>query len=190
MYFKKPKDLKRKRIKSLKTKLTFSDYKSILDTLFSLYIRELYDWKCMNPNCKRHVIPHDRGSKGLTASHYVVREHLKLRWDEKNVGPLCWAPCHMKWESQKNGAYRQYMFSMYGQKYVEDMELIGNISNPASLTDEEINGLSPDLKPLLFLKVNTATVIGLIEYYKMKYKKLCESKGVPMICHKKLKPIL
>jgi hypothetical protein len=188
MFFKKKKKPKeRKGLRRIKLKLTHSDYKKQLDTLFSLYIREKADWKCANPACKRHLAPWPRGSNQLTASHYVVRQNLKLRWDEVNVIPLCWMPCHQRWESQKNTAYRQYMIDTYEEDKVKELELIENVTNTLAMPIEDLRKLPAHVLLAINGKVTTSDIQAMILVYEIEYERLCNKKGVPMLWDKESK---
>ena len=59
-----------------------SDLKDTLDEIFSLYIRKRDDGKCF-------TCPKKDNPKNMQAGHYIPRNHLSTRFDEKNVHCQC-----------------------------------------------------------------------------------------------------
>jgi hypothetical protein len=68
------------------------------DEKFSKWIIERDGRKCANCG---------RGSH-LTNSHYWGRSNSATRYDPDNCDTLCWMPCHVSWEKQKQGDYMQF----------------------------------------------------------------------------------
>ena len=163
-----------KRARKLKLKRTHGDYKSDLHDIVSLYIRECSDWTCAK--CGKR---HPRGSGKLGASHYIGRACLIFAWDPENIDPLCWFPCHQKWESAKNTEYKVFMICKLGEAKVHWMELCSNISNITSLTDDEIKNMPKEYLSRLMTKMNSNEISRYLAYFIEAYKQLCIKKGVP-----------
>lgn len=87
----------------------------LADKKFSLWIRERDGNKCVN--CGR--------TTSLTNSHYWGRANSATRFDPLNCDTLCWMPCHVKWEKQKQGDYMQFKLKQLGKKKYEELEMRG-----------------------------------------------------------------
>lgn len=81
------------------------------DKVFSDYIRKR-DGKCMR--CGR--------TENLTCSHYWGRSNSGTRYDPDNCDTLCWMPCHMGWEKQKQGDYMQFKLAQLGELKYNELE--------------------------------------------------------------------
>lgn len=80
------------------------------DRAFSLYIRELANWKCQRCGGK-----FDRDeANSLQASHYFGRGNEATRFDPRNVVALCYA-CHVRWGSTEREEYRDWMIKQLGE---------------------------------------------------------------------------
>jgi hypothetical protein len=160
-----------KRARKLKLKRTSGDYKSDLHDIISLYSRELNDWRCSK--CGKQ---HERGSGKLGASHYISRGCLAFAWDLKNIDPLCWFPCHQRWESMKNTEYKRFMINKLGEDAVRWMELIENIVKIISLQDSVIKSMPQEYLNKLLIKMNSNEISRYLTYYIEAYKQLCITK--------------
>lgn len=95
-------------IKSIKPPKLWSTKEA--DTKFSKWVIERDGMKCVNCGRTTH----------LTNSHYWGRANSATRFDPENCDTLCWMPCHVKWEKQKQGDYLQFKLKQLGQdKYTE-----------------------------------------------------------------------
>lgn len=88
-----------------------------LDRVFSLYVR-LRDsnngyFRCIS--CGR-ILPYEQADAG----HYVNRQHMSLRYDEKNVNAQC-RHCNRFLEGNMQD-YRQGLIKKYGEKTVVFLE--------------------------------------------------------------------
>jgi len=92
---------------------TLSQYKKILDKHFSLYIRYRDKGKCFT--CDREC-----GVKKAQCGHFVPRQYLAVRYDERNCNAQCYA-CNMLYNGQPS-AYAIRLKALYGQEIVETLE--------------------------------------------------------------------
>lgn len=75
------------------------------DRAFSLYVRELADWKCEacgNPG------------ESLQNSHYFGRANEATRFDPENCMCFCYA-CHVRYGSTNREGYRDLMIRKLGE---------------------------------------------------------------------------
>ncbi len=79
-----------------------------LDSLFSKKIRERDNWTCVR--CKAYHAP---PTSALHCSHYWGRAAKSVRYDPLNADALCYG-CHSKWESNKQGDYRDFKIHQLG----------------------------------------------------------------------------
>lgn len=89
-----------KRVKRLKV---WSTKKA--DDEFSKWIRAR-DKKCIS--CGR--------TTNLTCSHFWRRVNSSVRYDPENCDTLCWMPCHITWEKEKQGKYMAFKLKQLGQE--------------------------------------------------------------------------
>lgn len=86
------------------------------DREFSLFIRKR-DMHCQRPLClSRHL-----GPKELDCSHFIGRSNYATRYDPENCIALC-RFCHGLWETEKDGAYREYMRRRLGYQKLGALE--------------------------------------------------------------------
>lgn len=88
------------------------------DDAFSLYIRtkESVGGYCRCVTCG-HVFP----IKKIQAGHYMRRDDMPTRYDQKNVHPQCvTCNCFKQGEHKK---YREVLVSKYGEKAVCELEI-------------------------------------------------------------------
>lgn len=79
------------------------------DDIFSKLIRARDGNQCVM--CGR--------TENLTCSHFWGRGHSSTRYDPENCDTLCWMPCHIRVEKEKQGAYRDFKLKQLGaRKYV------------------------------------------------------------------------
>jgi len=80
------------------------------DSKFSKDIRQR-DQICLNCGSTRF----------LTCSHYHKRQIWNTRFDPENCITLC-VECHNSWENQKDGIYKDFMFSWLGEERFYKLE--------------------------------------------------------------------
>lgn len=78
-------------------KKTKTYYKKKLDAVFSQYIRLKYADEYGVVNC--FTCPKFGTVKEMQNGHFVPRQYLSLRWDERNCRPQCYA-CNMLYNGQ------------------------------------------------------------------------------------------
>ena len=101
--------LKRKKLPSL------AKLKRRLDILFSQWIRKRDQ---RSADGYGPCVTCGTFSK-LQASHFIPRQHLAVRWDERNVHGAC-AYCNC-WQHGNLIAYTLYMQNRYGQDVVDEL---------------------------------------------------------------------
>lgn len=95
-----------------KTRLRLKD----LDGITSLIVRSRDLWTCVL--CKvRHLPP----TAKIQCSHYWSRRHTSTRFDVLNLDALC-AGCHLKYENNKQGIYRDFKIKQLGLKKYNELE--------------------------------------------------------------------
>lgn len=86
------------------------------DQLFSLFVRKKHSRggqaRCVS--CGK-VLP----IKELDAGHYVSRNHLSTRYDERNVHPQC-QKCN-RFDGGAMAGYTLYMLDTYGRETIEEL---------------------------------------------------------------------
>jgi len=94
----------------MKRKPSLASLKRKLDKAFGRYIRE----RDVNSRCVTC------GAVGiLQAGHWIPRQHLATRWDERNVhGQCAWCNC---WQHGNLIYYTLYMQQRYGQEVVDEL---------------------------------------------------------------------
>jgi 5-methylcytosine-specific restriction endonuclease McrA len=81
-----------------------------LDKVFSLYIRTRDQGKPCITCGKRHE---------LEAGHFIPRQHLATRWDEKNVNGQC-SYCN-RWLHGNQAEYYLSLVRLYGKPTVDSL---------------------------------------------------------------------
>lgn len=94
-------------------KKSLSYYKKRLDKVFSLYIRYRDDGQCFTCPKKEHP-------KKMQNGHFVPRQYLSVRYDEKNCNCQCYA-CNMLYNGQPS-KYAINLIKKYGNNIIEDLE--------------------------------------------------------------------
>lgn len=92
---------------------TLSKYKKELDRLFSLYIRYRDNGQCF-------TCPKKDNPKKMQNGHFVPRQYLAVRYDERNNNCQCYA-CNMLYNGQPS-AYAINLKKLYGPNIVEELE--------------------------------------------------------------------
>lgn len=88
------------------------------DQAFSLYIRELADWRC-----KRCGRQYDRDEPNqLQNSHYFSRSFESTRFDPDNCDALCFG-CHNYWGSNDKEGYRDYLIAKLGEDGFRNLKI-------------------------------------------------------------------
>ena len=120
--------MKRKRLRSLKS------LKAELDRVFSVYVRRRGSENgiaaCVSCGAK---MPWQR----IQAGHYVRRQHLATRWDEKNCWPQCFA-CNV-WRRGNYAAYSAWLIKTKGADFPRI--LVDLASKPSSLKRSDLEEL-------------------------------------------------
>lgn len=97
----------------MKKKKTLAKYKKDLDSVFSKYIRQRDDGQCFT--CPKKDDP-----KNMQCGHFVPRQYLSVRYDERNCNCQCYA-CNMLYGGQ-GATYAIRLAAKYGQEVVEELE--------------------------------------------------------------------
>lgn len=92
---------------------TLTKWKKELDAIFSLYIRIRDDGQC-------YTCPKKDEIKKVQNGHFVPRQYLKTRWDERNCHCQCYA-CNMLYNGQPS-LYAVRLRQQYGDTIIEDLE--------------------------------------------------------------------
>ena len=79
-----------------KKPVTISKVKKELDRVFSIYIRTLYS---VNGDVKCYTCTKIAPIKEMQNGHFVPRQYLATRFDERNCRPQCYA-CNMLYNGQ------------------------------------------------------------------------------------------
>ena len=103
---------------STKKKPTVSKLKKKLDAIYSQYIRQKYSDDTGEVSC--YTCPRRDHYKNLQCGHFVPRQYLKTRWDERNTRPQCYA-CNMLYNGQPS-RFAANLVAEYGQGIVEELE--------------------------------------------------------------------
>ena len=94
-------------------KKTLARWKKELDTVFSKYIRYRDDGQCFT--CPKKDDP-----KRMQCGHFVPRQYLTVRYDEKNCNCQCYA-CNMLYGGQ-GATYAVRLAQKYGEDTVRALE--------------------------------------------------------------------
>lgn len=86
------------------------------DSLFSKRIRERDNW-----TCQRCGTRYDPPTSALHCSHFWGRSNKCTRFDPLNCDALCYG-CHRRWESNKQGEYRDFKIRQLGKKGYDELE--------------------------------------------------------------------
>ena len=113
-----------------------------LDTVFSQYIR--LSSADENGNCICITCDKVFNWKEIQAGHFMSRKHYSIRWSEENVFPQC-CGCNV---------------FKYGEQYKYSLFLGKELANALYLQSKQI------------VKYSNEDLMGLIELYKIKLKKL------------------
>jgi hypothetical protein len=99
-----------KRKKSPQDK-TQAQLKKELDTVFSLYVRQIYPKVCYTCN---------KPAERLQCGHYISRQYLVTRWSIDNCRPQCWG-CNGYGKGQPL-IFEEKLKAEYGNDFVEKMK--------------------------------------------------------------------
>lgn len=94
-------------------KKTLTKWKKELDQVFSRYIRARDDGQCF-------TCPDKRDWKKQQNGHFVPRQYLAVRFDERNCNCQCYA-CNMLYGGQA-ATYAVRLAEKYGLKTVQELE--------------------------------------------------------------------
>ena len=108
----KPRKVVKKVAKRPKTK-SLAKWKKELDAIFSKYIRQRDQGQCFT--CPKKDDP-----KNMQNGHFVPRQYLAVRYDERNCNCQCYA-CNMLYGGQ-GATYAIRLAQKYGQSVVEELE--------------------------------------------------------------------
>jgi len=92
---------------------TLSKLKKELDVIFSRFIRYRDEGQCFT--CPKKDDP-----KRMQNGHFVPRQYLSVRYDERNNNCQCYA-CNMLYNGQPS-AYAIKLKALYGEEIVEELE--------------------------------------------------------------------
>jgi hypothetical protein len=95
-------------------KVTKKNYKKKLDTIFSQFIR-LRD---RGKGC--YTCGVQRTWKELQCGHFIPRQYLALRYDERNCHAQCYA-CNMLYNGQPS-KYALRLMDEYGERIIAELE--------------------------------------------------------------------
>jgi hypothetical protein len=99
-----------KRAKKPRVK-TQAQLKKELDTVFSLYVRQIYPKVCYTCN---------KPAERLQCGHYISRQYLVTRWSVDNCRPQCWG-CNGYGKGQPL-IFEEKLKKEYGDDFVEKMK--------------------------------------------------------------------
>lgn len=94
-------------------KPTTSSLKKKLDKVFSIYIRQRDNGQC-------YTCPKKDEWKWMQNGHFVPRQYLAVRYDEKNCHCQCYA-CNMLYNGQPS-AYAEHLKRDYGDDIIRELE--------------------------------------------------------------------
>lgn len=97
----------------MKSKKTISQLKKELDAVFSKYIRYRDKGQCFTCPNKQHP-------KKMQNGHFVPRQYLAVRYDERNCNCQCYA-CNMLYGGQ-GATYSIRLAEKYGLPVVRELE--------------------------------------------------------------------
>lgn len=97
----------KKKIKSI------TKWKKELDAIFSTYIRIRDDGQC-------YTCPKKDEIRWMQNGHFVPRQYLKTRWDERNCHCQCYA-CNMLYNGQPS-RYVIHLRNDYGSGIIDELE--------------------------------------------------------------------
>lgn len=100
-----------------KKKPTVSKLKKKLDAIYSTYIRTLYA-KDGRVSC--YTCPRQGEIKEMQCGHFVPRQYLKTRWDERNTRPQCYA-CNILYNGQPS-RFAERLIREYGDGIIGELE--------------------------------------------------------------------
>lgn len=109
----------------MKKKLKIRACQKKADKWFSLYVRALNATDggyCVCVTCGKVI--EWRGTGQLHAGHYIGREHIPTRYDERNVHCQC-STCN-SYHGGEHGKYTLFLQEKYGQDIIEELVLKGN----------------------------------------------------------------
>lgn len=98
-----------------KKKKSLAKWKKELDAVFSRYIRQRDGGQCFTCPKKDHW-------KFMQNGHFVPRQYLSLRFDEKNCNCQCYA-CNMLYNGQPS-LYAVNLKKRYGDSIIEELESV------------------------------------------------------------------
>lgn len=98
-----------------KKKKTLAKWKKELDAVFSRYIRQRDGGQCFTCPKKDHW-------KNMQNGHFVPRQYLSLRFDERNCNCQCYA-CNMLYNGQPS-LYAVRLKQKYGEGIIEELESV------------------------------------------------------------------
>ncbi len=90
---------------------TQAQLKKELDTVFSLYVRQIYPKVCYTCN---------KPAERLQCGHYISRQYLVTRWSIDNCRPQCWG-CNGYGKGQPL-IFEEKLKAEYGNDFVENMK--------------------------------------------------------------------
>ena len=100
-----------------KKKPTVSKLKKRLDAIFSVYIRTKY---ASDGLVQCYTCPKRAPIKEMQCGHFVSRQYLKTRWDERNCRPQC-VGCNV-WQQGRTSTFAANLCMEYGADIIAELE--------------------------------------------------------------------
>ena len=110
-----------------------------LDDLIRELLKKDYELKCVT--CGKGIgwFHPQTNPYGLQVSHYISRRFASVRWDLKNVHPMCSSCNYM--HNVNPAPYTDFMLKVYGKKVLNDLDkkrrnLVLNLSDLRDLEEK------------------------------------------------------
>lgn len=98
-------------------KPSISKLKKKLDSIFSTYVRTKY---AKNGRLQCYTCPKSGTIAELQNGHFVPRQYLRTRWDERNCRPQCYA-CNLLYNGQPS-RFAANLIKEYGEGIIQELE--------------------------------------------------------------------
>lgn len=90
-----------------------------LDTKAREVLKEVYPSYCVTCNKSYEWFHPINNPYGLQVSHYIKREVKQLRWDSRNIHPMC-SSCNINHNSNP-APYSMYLIDVYGENILNEL---------------------------------------------------------------------
>ena len=111
-----------------KKEKSYSKTKKDLDKIFSVFIRKRDGGKCFTCGAQKRWEETDAG-------HYIKRQHLTTRWDEKNTN--CQCRCCNRFRDGNKELYAISLEKKYGYGILQELDKLKNSNKLFKLVDLE-----------------------------------------------------